>query len=193
MEGIIKFKANKTSNKLISSEELERINPFRKICFEKKYIGIGIDGIGYGNISYRSGINNEFIISASATGGILDLEIEDYSRVTTFNISSNSLSCEGVKLASSESLSHAAIYKTNNNIKAVIHIHNAQLWEKHIDNLPTTPTYAKYGTQAMADSISEIINKKKTHYGIIIMGGHKEGILSYGNTLNECIKALNNL
>lgn len=193
MEGIIKFKATKINNTTISDIEYDSINPFRQICFDKKYIGIGADGIGYGNISIRSSINNEFIISASATGGIIKLTAEDFSRITSFSIGNNSLQCEGPKLASSESLSHAAIYTANKNIGAVVHIHNIIFWKKHKNKLPTTPADTEYGTQAMADSISEIINKAKTNSGIIIMGGHKEGILSYSNTLDECIKALDNL
>lgn len=192
MEGIIKFKANKINSDIIKNKEFMLINPYRKICFDKKYIGIGNDGIGYGNISIRSGNNNEFIISASATGGISEMSAEDYSRVTSFSIDKNSLECEGKKLASSESLSHAAIYSSNSDIKAVIHIHNIELWLEHKDKLQTTASNAEYGTVAMANAISSIVIDNKEH-GIIIMGGHKEGILAYGNTLNDCITSLDNL
>ncbi len=193
MEGIIKFTASKINSKLISKEEFEIINPSRKICFDNNYIGVGADGIGFGNISFRSNDNNEFIISASATGGIPTLKTQDYSRIISFDISNNALECEGEKLASSESLSHAAIYKSNKKINAVIHIHNSNLWENHINKLPTTPPNAEYGTQAMADAIMAIVNKADNASGVIIMGGHQDGVLSYGDTLSSCIKSLDNL
>ena len=191
MEGIIKFKANKVNSKIITDNEFAIINPWRQYCFDRKYIGIDTDGIGYGNISFRSRENNEFIISASATGGISNLLASDYSRVISFDIKNNVLNCEGEKLASSESLSHAAIYKAKPEIKAVLHIHNIDLWKKQLNILPTTAMNAEYGTQAMADAITDIV-KKSNDSGIIIMGGHREGILSYGSNLESCIIAINN-
>ena len=191
MEGIIKFAAKNINSETISDKEFALINPWRQQSYNNGYIGVGEDGIGYGNISFRSGIDNEFIISASATGGISELLVSDYSRVINFDIANNSLECKGPKLASSESLSHAAIYKANKAVKAVLHIHNIELWNKLIHNTPTTPKEAEYGTQAMANAISSIVKMSENGNGIIIMAGHKEGITSYGSSLENCILSIN--
>ena len=193
MEGIIKFNAKRISSDLISDNEFAILNPWRQQSYNAGNIGIGADGIGYGNISYRSGDDNEFIISASGTGGIKELNKSDYSRVSNFDISNNSLECCGNKLASSESLSHAAIYLANSNIKAVLHIHNIALWKKHLHKLPTTDKSAEYGTKAMADSISKLVEQNPSNNGIIVMGGHREGILSYGDDLLSCSSAVDSL
>jgi len=191
MEGIIKFEATNVSSETISEKEFTFINQWRQQSYDKGYIGVGDDGIGYGNISFRSGADNEFIISASATGEIDDLKCSDYSRVINFDIEKNSLQCQGPKLASSESLSHAAIYKANKAVKAVLHIHNIELWERLINKTPTTPLEAEYGTQAMANAISSIVKKSENGNGLIIMAGHKEGIISYGSSLENCISSIN--
>ncbi len=193
MEGVIKFKAKQLSSDSISNKEFEAISPWRDLCFEKLYIGVADDGIGYGNISMRSGDNNKFIISASATGGINNSNPEDYSEVISFDIKNNSLECIGSKLASSESLSHAAIYNCNKDIKTVLHIHNIKLWNKYKNILPTTSEQIEYGTQDMANAIAELTLSIGNYKGIIVMGGHIEGLLSFGQTLEECIKAIDNL
>ena len=191
MEGIIKFEAKRISSETVSDDEFALINPWRQQCYDNGYIGVGKDGIAYGNISFRSGADNEFIISASATGGIAELKISDYSRVINFDIANNSLKCKGPKLASSESLSHAAIYKANSAVKAVLHIHNIELWSKLIHKIPTTPIEAEYGTQAMANAISSIVKNSEIGNGMIIMAGHKEGIISYGSNIENCISSIN--
>ncbi len=193
MEGVIKFNAIQISSSLINNNEFNNIASWRDLCFQKKYIGIADDGIGYGNISMRSGDNNEFIISASATGGIHNSKAEDYSKVIAFNIKNNSLQCIGSKLASSESLSHAAIYNCNANIKTVLHIHNIELWNKYKNILPTTSDKIEYGTQDMANAIAELALSIGKNNGVIVMGGHIEGLLSFGENLDDCIKAIDNL
>ena len=193
MEGVIKFNAKQISSNSISNNEFEKIAPWRDKCVHKSYIGVADDGIGYGNISFRSGNNNEFIISASATGNIKISKAEDYSKIMAFDIKNNTLECIGGKLASSESLSHAAIYNCNPEIKTVLHIHNIDLWNKYKNILPTTSKQIEYGTQDMANAIAKLTLSIGKNQGIIVMGGHIEGLLSFGETLEGCIKALDNL
>jgi len=191
MEGIIKFKANWENTESISDSEYDYINPWREICFGKSYIGVGEDGIGYGNISFRIGETNEFIISGSATGHITNLESIHYSRVTNFDINKNKIHCEGRTVASSESMSHAALYSSNNNVRCIIHIHNNLFWKKYINKLPTTNYDAEYGTVAMANDICNLA--KELDEGAIIMGGHQDGIMVFGGSFNFCINLLANL
>jgi len=185
MEGIIKFKANWKNIDSISNSEFEYINTWRKQCYNKLLIGVGDDGIGYGNISFRIGGTNQFIISGSATGHISDLKKKHYSRVMNFNILNNSIDCEGRTIASSESMSHAALYSANTNIKCIIHLHHKELWERSLNHLPTTDINIEYGTVAMAQSVFELA--KKISKGAIIMGGHQDGIIVFGSSFEDCL------
>jgi ribulose-5-phosphate 4-epimerase/fuculose-1-phosphate aldolase len=191
MEGIIKFKAKWNNLNSILKSEFEYIDPWRKLCYDKQYIGVGEDGIGYGNISFRIGDSNKFIISGSATGNISSLKIEHYSKVIDFDIEQNSLFCEGLTIASSESLSHAAIYQSNNYAKCVIHIHNNTLWKRNIEIISTTDSTIEYGSVEMAKAISNL--SKGNERGTIIMGGHKDGIIVFGDSFEVCIELLENL
>lgn len=181
-EGYIKFKLNWDERAFnFSDQDFLQINTTRKTLFEKGLIGAYPDGIGFGNVSMRSN-ENEFIISGSATGNLQKLSKEHYSLVTDYDIIKNSVSCIGLSKASSESLSHAIIYDVNHKVNAVIHIHHKDMWNCYLMDLPTTNIKAEFGTPEIALEIKKYANKSS---GIIIMGGHPEGIITYGKSLFE--------
>ncbi|MBI9054963.1 MAG: class II aldolase/adducin family protein [Bacteroidales bacterium] len=181
-EGYIKFNIKWEEKAFdLSLYDFQNLNT----CHDKLY-NIGLIGaypnlIGFGNISIRA-TGNKFIISGSATGNIKQLSEKDYSLVTKYDIDENLIHCEGLTKASSESLSHAAVYESNPEIKAVIHIHHLEMWEKYIHNLPTTNKNAEFGTPEIADEMKKLVIQNS---GILIMGGHQEGIISYGKSINE--------
>jgi len=148
-EGYIKFNINWKEKELdFSLSDFYKLNFCRDKLFSLSLIGAYPNGIGFGNVSIRT-IGNEFIISGSATGNIKQLFKKDYSLVKDYNIKKNIIYCEGLTKASSESLSHAAVYESNPEIKAVIHIHNLGMWNKYKNNLPTTNEKAEFGTQKL--------------------------------------------
>jgi ribulose-5-phosphate 4-epimerase/fuculose-1-phosphate aldolase len=159
----------------------------RNFLHQKKWIGTYPDGIGYGNISIRSA--KGFYISSSATGDIAQAQSKDFSEVRSWDIASNQLSCYGLKIASSESLTHAALYDTMDNLMSVIHIHNNKLYQHHYNIVDTTPNTIAYGTPEMAYAIQQVALKKGVS-GCVIMGGHPDGILSWGPDLESCLHQL---
>jgi ribulose-5-phosphate 4-epimerase/fuculose-1-phosphate aldolase len=83
-------------------------------------------------------------------------------------------------------LTHAAIYEASPKINGVIHIHNLQAWEKYKNKLPTTNENIEYGTPEMATEIFRLFRETNAiEEKIIIMGGHKEGIIVFGENLEE--------
>jgi ribulose-5-phosphate 4-epimerase/fuculose-1-phosphate aldolase len=188
-EGYIKFNLNWDERAFnFSDEDFSQINTTRKNLFEKGLIGAYPDGIGFGNLSIRNS-SNSFIISGSATGNLTLLLKEHYSLVTDYNIIKNRVSCIGLSKASSESMSHAIIYDSNPKVNAVIHIHHKDMWDCYFEKLPTTRKRAKFGTPEIAMEIKKLADKSS---GIIIMGGHSEGIITYGKSLFEAEKILLN-
>ncbi len=188
-EGYIKFNLNwdkKAFN--FSDQDFLQINSSRRKLFEIGLIGAYPDEIGFGNLSIRSN-KNDFIISGSATGNFKTLLKEHYSLVTNYDIVNNSVSCIGLSKASSESLSHAVIYDSNPKVNAVIHVHNKDMWDCYLEKLPSTRIKAKFGTPEIALEIKKLADKSS---GIIIMGGHPEGIITYGKSLFEAEKILLN-
>ncbi len=184
MEGVIKYKLSWLQTKSISKRSIQNVELYRKIAYEKGYIGVEKDGLGYGNISFRT-VNDSFIISGSATGHKSVLDINDYAEVVDFDIKDNYIKCIGATAASSESLSHAAIYSSNAKIKVVLHLHSAFLWKKYLNVLPSTDISSEYGTPAMAFSISNIIKKQNLTEGVIIMQGHRNGVVAFAENFDN--------
>lgn len=194
-EGYIKFVCNFEQEKIEIPEELfAPLNQCRTRLREKGWIGTYPDGIGFGNISIRIPGTNQFFITGSATGDLPVLEKKHYALVENCDIEKNSIWCRGLVKASSESMSHFIIYKTIPEAGAVVHIHNLELWEKYLDVLPTSGKEVTYGTPEMAFEIERIVSLPETALKrVVIMGGHREGIISYGNTMKEASEAMLNI
>ncbi len=194
-EGYIKFNCHLITDEIeIPPELFVPLNHWRDILWEKGLIGVSPDGIGYGNISVRVPDSDRFYISGTATGGIPKLNKTHYSLVEKFDPDRNTLWCRGLIRASAESMSHAAVYGANPDIGAVVHIHNRELWERYIDVLPTTDRKVEYGTPEMAAEITKIMtNPAVLDRKIFVMGGHEEGLVSFGGTVEEAASIVLNL
>lgn len=184
-EGIIKFNCRWIKDKPLPPAAIYDINYWREKLFSHGLIGAYKDGIGYGNISIRSA-NDSFIITGSGTGSLEKLTEKHFVTVTGYNLKKNSLTCRGPVKASSESLSHAVIYESSPGTNAVIHIHNMKMWKELFDKVPTTKKDIEYGTPDMAVEIKRLFEEGCFRSEkIMVMGGHQEGIISFGNTLKE--------
>jgi L-ribulose-5-phosphate 4-epimerase len=184
-EGYIKYQCNWIKADVIQPQQIEEINKWRTVLFDEGYIGMYENGIGFGNISIRVD-ENLFLVSGSATGGIRELTAEHYAWVTDYNFALNQLTCKGMTMASSESLTHAAIYACSKETNAVIHVHHKEKWTSLLHQAATTNTSIPYGTPEMAYAIQDLLVKNKIGaHKIIAMGGHEEGLISFGRTLEE--------
>ncbi len=180
MEGIIKFHCDWThkDENYLFPDQLCEINSWRDKLLHNELIGSHQNGVGYGNISIRYNNSDHFVITGSQTGHLSKLDFDHFALVTSYNIKDNYLRCTGAIKASSESLSHAAFYKVNKSIKAVIHVHSMELWKSMMFKFPSTDPEYKYGTVQLAENIeSVLINNRNASPNIVIMGGHPEGII----------------
>jgi len=190
-EGYVKFQSRLNENYPPADWDLDEIFMWRDKLYRLKYIGAYENGIGYGNISIRSRFTKEFIISGTATGNIPILLSDHFTRVSSYNLEKNRVVCSGKVHASSESMTHAAVYDCDPTIKAVIHVHSKKFWQILKFQLPTSDPSAKYGTPEMAKEIIRLYHHSAfKKVGVMVMGGHEEGILSFGSTLDEAGKRL---
>jgi L-ribulose-5-phosphate 4-epimerase len=190
-EGYIKFNISWENKPApIPHDMFAVLEKWRSKLYRRKLVGIYDDGIGFGNISSRYKLL-QFFITGSATGHKEKLLPYDYALVTSWSIEDNMLNCLGETKASSESLSHAVLYVSNENIGSVIHVHSKEMWEHYRNVLPTTNKEVSYGTPEMAGEIFRLLHKDNfPDSGMIVMGGHEEGILVYGPTLDDAGKLL---
>ena len=184
-EGYIKFNCQFSEETTgLSDENYHLLNIWRSKLYQLGLIGCYPGNTGYGNISIRSG--KGFIITGSATGCKDTLMKDDYVRVDSYNILNNEIHCTGRIRASAESLTHAAVYEASPKTMAVIHIHSLDLWVRYKGLMPTSPETAEYGTPEIALAVKSLCLGSETGGDkVIIMGGHKEGIISFGNDLES--------
>jgi hypothetical protein len=179
-EGYIKFNIEWERSISPDKRRVEELNAGRDLLYKRGLIGMYENGIGYGNISLRTG-EKEFVISGSATGGIERLMPTHYTRVTDYDMHNNYIKCEGPLRASSESMTHAAIYTAVPECLAVAHAHHLDLWRELLGEMPTTSDLAEYGTPELAVETLHLAKKSETRRKqLIVLGGHREGIISFG-------------
>ncbi len=191
-EGYIKYKIKWDKKQVIHFKEIEGLNKARKVIYSQNWLGYcAKQKVGYGNISCRRVLGqNQFIISGTQTGNVKELNETEYSLVLTCKINENAVHCVGLTKASSEALTHSIIYQHKEKCNAVIHIHEKQLWEYLSDRVETTPPNISYGTVEMAKAIEYILQNNDTASGVIVMLGHEDGILAYGENLDQVISIL---
>lgn len=184
-EGYIKYDIDWTPGPAPDIDAVAELDACRKPLFDAGLIGEYRDlGIGYGNISKRAGAAGQFLISGTQTGHLESTSAEHYALVTAVDVDANRVSCIGPVKASSEAMTHAAIYALDESIAAVVHIHSKKLWDRYLGDLPTTDSTVAYGTPEMAREFARLYAECGfDRAGIAIMAGHEEGIVSFGHSL----------
>ncbi len=197
-DGVIKYDRSQFEHSdALSSDEFYELERWRNTLYNLKLIGEYLpEKIGYGNLSQRKDYRYlkkiekpQFIITGTQTGGLPELNGEYYTRVLDFDLSKNQVNVNGPLEASSEALTHAAVYEGNPNINVVFHIHSTPIWKGMIaENYPATAKEIPYGTLDMANAVQEIV--KVNDSGIIVMKGHDDGVISFANDLDTAGKLL---
>jgi ribulose-5-phosphate 4-epimerase/fuculose-1-phosphate aldolase len=191
-EGYVKYVSHWTPGPATHKSAALELDTWRKPLFDAGLIGEYKDlGIGYGNISVRRGSSHLFLISGTQTGHLPVTDAQHYSLVTDCDIRSNVVRCSGPIQASSEAMTHAAIYALGNAIGAVVHIHSAELWKNNLGQLPTTDADVAYGTPDMARELDHLYRMGGfREAGVAVLAGHDEGLISFGTTLEEAATRL---
>lgn len=150
-------------------------------------VGALPDGIGYGNVSARLDAGS-FVITGSGTGSVRRISAEHLTLVTAVDFETNRVENAGPVHASSESMTHAAVYRAHRDITSVIHVHSSEIWSRLSGRVPTTRSAAPYGTPAMAEEIARLFRGQRLPcHGIVVMGGHVDGIITFGRTFDEAM------
>ena len=187
-EGVIKYRLDQRPGPAPALDEIAAIEAWRRILFELRLVGRDPDryqGLGYGNVSCRSGTG--FLISASQTGHLPRLTPAHYCRVLRCDPQRNQLAAEGMLPPSSEALTHGAVYAADATVNAVLHVHGPALWRAGLAlGWPATPATVPYGTPAMAAAVADLVRQAAVRErGVIVMAGHQDGMLAFGADVEQ--------
>ena len=183
-EGTTKYKCDWRGTPALPARVIHDLNEWRNRLYDAGLVGYcAKHDVGFGNLSIRVD-DEQFIISGTQTGGIPRTNEIHYSLVTACDIDNNHVTCEGPVQASSEALTHAAIYALDAMICAVVHVHSFTLWKTLIHRIPTTAEDARYGTPEMAREFLRLYRETNLpETGIAAMAGHEAGIITFDHTM----------
>ncbi len=190
-EGVVKYRCDWTHTEPVAVENIADLMELRDRLHSWGLIGVYENGIGFGNVSVRLGNSCQFMISGTQTAHLPSLGPEFYCTVTEFDLEQNCLGCRGPVQASSESLTHAALYLHRDDVGGIIHVHNPQLWQQLLFKIPTTRKEIPYGTPEMALEMFRLFEEENLgNRKILAMAGHEDGIICFGSSLDEAGKVL---
>lgn len=184
-EGYIKYSSRWTRSSAPDRQAAAELELSRAPLYAAGLIGVYHEhNIGFGNLSMRCGEPGQFLISGTQTGHLSSTNSEHYALVTAYDVDANSVDCIGPIQASSEAMTHAAIYQLDPSINAVVHVHSAELWHRYLHRLPTTNKDVAYGTPQMALEFMRLYRSGGfAQTEVAVMAGHNEGIIGIGATL----------
>ncbi len=190
-EGYVKYQSNWIDGDAPDASLVDELERWRAPLFAAGLIGHDeAHDVGYGNLSVRAD-GDQFVISGTQTGHIESTGPEHYCRVTAVETDANRVTCVGPIQASSESLTHAALYSLDPGIGAVVHVHSRELWARYRGELPTTRPDISYGTPEMAHDFERLW--RETDFAerrLAVMAGHADGIVSIGESLQQAAEAM---
>jgi len=193
-EGYIKYQARHEN---IAVQDLclpplsDSLIKARDYLYTLKLIGVYDNGIGFGNCSFRTE-ENKFVITGSATGEIKNLTHKHLCLVEKFNVEKNTVYSKGEIAASSESMTHGAVYSANGKINCVLHVHSRKLFDFTAKSAAyhSTAENIPYGTPQMALAVTDEVQKIGKPHGIIVMLGHDEGIIAFGENIESALEEI---
>ena len=191
-EGTIKFVSHWQRSAPRDCRELDEVIRWRAPLHRAGLIGHFEDhDIGYGNLSARLSDGTGFVISGTQTGHVEEVNAAHFAFVTAYDIADNTVTSSGPVEASSESLTHAAIYALDAAIGGVVHVHCDRLWNASKDTLPSTQDSVPYGTPQMAQEFARLFSETPfAHIGIARMAGHPGGLISIGSDVREAAERM---
>ena len=117
---------------------------------------------------------------------------QGYSLVRAFDPLENTVASFGPVQASSESMTHGAVYGAANKARCVIHIHSPFLFTSLLaEGFPRTPESVAYGTPALSREVARLITEElSSSEGIFVTAGHNEGVFAYGESIASTLNLI---
>lgn len=191
-DGVIHYHAQHRRGELAASPAWDSLNRARTALHDIGLIGAYPDGVGYGNLSWR-GTGQTFVITGSGTGGLRELSLAHYCVVEDFSAEGNWVRSLGPVNASSESMTHGAIYQANPAAQCVMHVHSRRLFDALLQlGAAHTPAEVPYGTPAMAQAVAQLVRAQADLPTLFAMAGHDEGVVAYGADIASVLALLIN-
>jgi len=189
-DGVVKYDFTYNRSGALPQCLIKPIEACRARLYIMGLIGVYPNGIGYGNISRRLK-GGSFVITGTQTGHLPRLTPKYYSLVEACDDRNFCLRASGAAKPSSEALTHGTVYDLSPEINAVIHIHSMALWKFMLAGDYLRTTDVEYGSIEMIEEVIRIYDPiDPLSNPIFAMAGHEEGIICFGQDMDEAERVL---
>ncbi len=163
----VKFRVNLIARAVDLDKRIESLKYWCYI-FDKYQLAPPYSGGSYGNLSYRESLSeNIFIITGTQIGMKSSLSDDKFVRVTNCDFKKQELQAEGLRLPSSESMLHFAIYNCRPDVNAIFHGHSQEILSSVPKyNWTQTAHEESYGSISLVNSVLDILSPQ-TEFFII--------------------------
>ncbi|MEE2787906.1 MAG: class II aldolase/adducin family protein [Myxococcota bacterium] len=198
-EGVTRFESTHTTTMSPSKQQTEVIAQL--VAWRSIFLRLGVvghdpmryDGAGFGNLSGRIKPysfprgRRAFVITGTQTGRSRCMTDASFAVVRAYDWRRNRIQSEGPTRPSSEAMTHGAMYDLGPHLRFAFHVHSPDIWQNHKRlGLPCTDPAIEYGTPDMASEIGRLAQAGRLWTTqLLVMGGHEDGIMSFGRTADE--------
>lgn len=191
-KNILKINCKKKDFKLnfIYDSQIDHVNNYRSKLKEMGLIGVDENGLGFGNLSYRSRMTS-FIITGSQTSGLKKLSRNELVFVENIDYKNKMIIYAGERVPSSESMTHDVIYRLDKSCNYIIHVHSETMWKGMQQDFPVTDEKYEYGSAGLAGEIERLMETGDITDTVVI-GGHRPGIFFFGEALEDVFEKIKN-
>jgi len=129
---------------------------------------------------------------SSAERKLEELDNNHYAIVSAWDTAHNQVIASGPVKPSSESLTHAMIYDLDEAVCAALHVHSPDIWNSTTaKGILITDASIEYGTPEMALEVRRLFTETNVRQSrLFSMGGHEDGIVSFGHNVEQAGQAL---
>jgi len=194
-EGVTKFQLEFEAGHPLDDELLRELSAWRRRLYDAGLIHRHpqrYGGLGYGNISrklspFDAALGGRFAVSGTQTSHLADLTADHYAIVLESHPRENRIVATGPIHPSSEAMTHGMIYSLRPAVQYVLHVHSPAIWKNARRlALPVTDPSAAYGTPEMTREVERLFTAASfAQKGLFLMGGHEDGVVSFGSTLDD--------
>jgi L-ribulose-5-phosphate 4-epimerase len=196
VEGVIKYREDYSAGPALPREQVAELAVWRRVLFDVGLIGqdpARYDGASYGNASTRTRPFDKpkgkraFIVTGTQTGRIPELTPDHFTIVEGYDLAGNSVTARGPIRASSESMTHGAVYDNGPLIRWIFHAHSPEIWHARDRlKLPSTRAEVQYGTPEMAWEVHRLFAESDLRdVRAFAMAGHEDGVITFGASAAE--------
>src|SRR5262249_48772079 len=115
-----------------------------------------------------------------------------FAIVESYDIANNLVRVKGPVRASSESMTHGAVYDQGPLIRWIFHAHSPEIWRRRDPlGLPSTHPAVPYGTPEMAQEVVRLFADTSLRTTrIFAMAGHEDGVIAFGSSAGEAAQLM---